>query len=129
MQSTRKGAGIGGSARAAIYIDNEIYTEEAETQGSVTSLPTTQKGWTYSEYGSKDVLKFEDIPMPEVKPDEVLVKVQAAALNPVDSKRMSGKFKNTDSELPVCVFVHFNSLGLSSYSFNLWCLCCTKEYS
>ncbi|XP_024381312.1 2-methylene-furan-3-one reductase [Physcomitrium patens] len=100
MQSTRKGAGIGGSARAAIYIDNEIYTEEAETQGSVTSLPTTQKGWTYSEYGSKDVLKFEDIPMPEVKPDEVLVKVQAAALNPVDSKRMSGKFKNTDSELP-----------------------------
>ena len=31
----------------------------------------------------------------------VLVKVQAAALNPVDYKRRLGKFKNTDSELPV----------------------------
>jgi len=95
--STRKSSAVGGSARAEIYIDNEIYVEEAEAK----AVPTTQKGWTYSEYGAKEVLKFEDIPVPEVKPDEVLVKVQAAALNPVDSKRRLGKFKATDSELPV----------------------------
>jgi len=95
--STRNSTAVGGSARAEIYIENEIYVEEAES----TAVPTTQKGWTYSEFGPKEVLKFEDIPVPEVKPDEVLVKVQAAALNPVDSKRRMGKFKNTDSELPV----------------------------
>lgn len=92
--STRKS--VGGSARAEIYIENEIYIEEAEA----AALPTTQKGWSYSEYGPKEVLKFDDIPVPEVKPDEVLVKVQAAALNPVDYKRRLGKFQNSDSALP-----------------------------
>lgn len=106
-QSTRKSTALGGSARAEIYIENEIYIEEAE--GSVMTVPTTQKGWTYSEYGPKEVLKFEDIPVPEVKGDEVLVKVQAAALNPVDSKRRLGKFKTTDSELPVGSFLLGNS--------------------
>jgi len=39
--------------------------------------------------------------VPSIAANEVLVKVHAAALNPVDSKRRSGKFKATDSQLPV----------------------------
>jgi len=106
MQNLRRKSTVGGgNARAQIYIDNELYVEESATKesapkGSAMEVPTTQKGWTYSEYGSREVLKFaEDIPVPEVKADEVLVKVHAAALNPVDFKRRSGKFPD-DSELP-----------------------------
>ena len=107
-----KSTALGGSARAEIYLQEAgsptavRYVEnEDEDSGSV---PTTQKGWTYSEYGAaKQVLKFEDsIPVPQVEPDEVLVAVKAAALNPVDCKRRLGKFQSTDSPLPVCPILH-----------------------
>lgn len=59
------------------------------------------KAWVYGEYGGVDVLKFEsNVVVPEVKDDQVLVKVAAAALNPVDFKRRLGKFNATDSPLP-----------------------------
>lgn len=66
------------------------------------AVPDTQQGWTYSEYGGKEVLKLEEISVPSIAANEVLVKVHAAALNPVDSKRRAGKFKATDAQLPVC---------------------------
>ncbi|KAK6133620.1 hypothetical protein DH2020_032650 [Rehmannia glutinosa] len=49
------------------------------------------KAWSYSEYGGVEVLKLENnVAVPEVKDDEVLIKVVAAALNPVDFKRRFG---------------------------------------
>nr|GMD97091.1 2-methylene-furan-3-one reductase [Ipomoea batatas] len=41
-----------------------------------------------------------NVSVPEIQDDQVLIKVAAAALNPVDSKRRQGKFKATDSPLP-----------------------------
>ncbi|XP_014503270.1 2-methylene-furan-3-one reductase [Vigna radiata var. radiata] len=69
---------------------------------STPSIPSHIKAWAYSEYGNiEDTLKFEsNIPIPQIKEDEVLIKVAAAALNPVDYKRAHGYFKNTDSPLP-----------------------------
>ncbi|KAH1205196.1 2-methylene-furan-3-one reductase [Glycine max] len=66
------------------------------------SIPSHMKAWTYSEYGkSKEVLKFnQSVALPEVKEDQVLIKVAAASLNPIDHKRMEGYFKNSDSPLP-----------------------------
>jgi len=67
------------------------------------SIPSHIKAWVYSEYGNtEDILKFEsNIPIPQIKEDHVLIKVVAAALNPIDYKRALGFFKNTDSPLPV----------------------------
>ncbi|KAG5534937.1 hypothetical protein RHGRI_022897 [Rhododendron griersonianum] len=70
----------------------------------MAEIPSHMKAWKYYDYGSfTDVLKFEtETTLPQVlKDDQVLVKVVAAALNPVDTARMMGFFKATDSPLPV----------------------------
>ena len=60
------------------------------------------KAWQYHEYGSVDVLKLaSDVPVPEINDDQVLVKVVAAALNPVDYRRRFGQMKAFDPPLPV----------------------------
>ncbi|KAL8534170.1 hypothetical protein ACS0TY_010250 [Phlomoides rotata] len=75
--------------------------ETSTTSSSYSSIPSTMKAWTYSEYGGVEVLKaVSDVAVPEINEDQVLIKVAAAALNPVDSKRRLGKFKATDSPLP-----------------------------
>lgn len=69
---------------------------------TATDVPATMKAWAYEEYGDASVLKLdESVSVPAVGEDQVLVRVAAAALNPVDSKRRMGKFKATDSPLPV----------------------------
>ena len=42
------------------------------------------KAIVQDRYGSPDVLQFNDIDKPEIKDDEVLVRVRAAAVNPLD---------------------------------------------
>jgi NADPH:quinone reductase-like Zn-dependent oxidoreductase len=44
------------------------------------------------QYGGPEVLKYEDAPRPEPKDNQVLVKVIAAAVNPVDAMIRSGKY-------------------------------------
>ncbi|KAI5679201.1 hypothetical protein M9H77_10151 [Catharanthus roseus] len=76
-------------------------SSQAAAAPSISSIPSSMKGWVYDEYGGVDVLKIDDnVTVPEVKDDQVLIKVAAAALNPVDFKRRLGKFKATDSPLP-----------------------------
>lgn len=44
------------------------------------------------EYGGPEVLKLENVPRPEPKENEVLVRVIAAGVNPADALLVSGKF-------------------------------------
>ena len=45
------------------------------------------------EYGNENVLIYEDAPVPEIQDDEVLIKVHAASVNPVDWKTREGYIK------------------------------------
>jgi NADPH:quinone reductase-like Zn-dependent oxidoreductase len=42
------------------------------------------------QYGGREVLSIDDIPVPAIAPDEVLVRVVAASINPVDWKVRAG---------------------------------------
>src|SRR6266571_4910643 len=56
------------------------------------ALPKTMKAIVAHEYGGPDVLKYEDVPLPEPKENEILVRVIAAGVNPVDGMIRSGMF-------------------------------------
>src|SRR5207237_10325302 len=44
------------------------------------------------EYGAPEVLKFDEVPRPEPKEDEVLVRVIASGVNPAGPLTLSGKY-------------------------------------
>ncbi|MGW2644402.1 NADP-dependent oxidoreductase [Streptomyces sp. NPDC001393] len=48
------------------------------------------KGISYRHYGGPEVLEYGDVRDPKLGPDQVLVKVRAAAVNPVDWKCREG---------------------------------------
>ena len=48
------------------------------------------KAIVYRRYGSAEVLKCEDIPKPVPNDDQILIKVRAAALNPLDWRMVGG---------------------------------------
>lgn len=51
------------------------------------------KAFVLESYGKKRPLKLADMPMPELRDDEVLVEVFAASVNQLDSKIRDGEFK------------------------------------
>jgi hypothetical protein len=48
------------------------------------------KANVYYDYGSPDVLRYEEIDKPTAGDTEVLIKVRAASVNPLDWKMMTG---------------------------------------
>ena len=61
---------------------------------------TTMKAARAHAYGGPEVLKVEDAPRPEPKDNEILVRVVAAGVNPVDAKVRAGMFKQPGASLP-----------------------------
>ncbi|MER6537608.1 NADP-dependent oxidoreductase [Streptomyces sp. 900105755] len=60
------------------------------------------KGISYSRYGGPEVLEYGEVKDPKVGPDSVLVKVRAAAVNPVDWKCREGHLHGIlDAVFPV----------------------------
>jgi NADPH:quinone reductase-like Zn-dependent oxidoreductase len=51
------------------------------------------KALVFNRYGKSDNVAFADIPRPALQPDEILVQVHAAGLNPIDPMIPKGTFK------------------------------------
>jgi len=56
------------------------------------SATPTMKAVVIHKYGGPEVLKYEDVPRPEAQADQILVRVIAAGVNPVDGMIRSGMF-------------------------------------
>lgn len=72
--------------------------------GSVVGQTTKpmMKAVVVHEYGGPEVLKYEDTPKPEPKDNEILIRVIAAGVNPVDGLIRSGKYaKFFNTTLPL----------------------------
>ena len=63
------------------------------------SAKTTMKAIVVHEYGGPEVLKYEDVPRPEPKEDQILVRVIAAGVNPVDAMIRSGMFAKYEKDV------------------------------
>jgi NADPH:quinone reductase-like Zn-dependent oxidoreductase len=60
------------------------------------------KAIAIKEFGGLDKLQLMDLPVPEIRPGEILVKVRAAGVNPVDWKIREGYLKDLFShQFPV----------------------------
>src|SRR6266481_6695801 len=69
---------------------------------STEALPKTMKAVVAHEYGGAEVLKLEEVPVPEPKENEVLVRVIASGVNPADPLILNGKFaKEFGTHLPL----------------------------
>lgn len=64
------------------------------------------KAFILDRYGKKQALRLGDMPEPEPGPDDVLVEVEAAGLNPLDSKIRDGAFKPILPYKPPLVLGH-----------------------
>jgi D-arabinose 1-dehydrogenase-like Zn-dependent alcohol dehydrogenase len=56
------------------------------------------KALIFKRYGRSPEIGFSDVPRPTPKPDELLVQVHAAGLNPIDNMILQGTFN------PSCTF-------------------------
>lgn len=63
---------------------------DCEPAPEISSETETMKAIAYRCYGSPDVLEFADIEKPTPEDDEVLVKIRAASVNPLDWHYMRG---------------------------------------
>ena len=60
----------------------------------------TMKAMRIHEFGGSDALVYEDAPKPEPKAGEVLIKVAAAGINPIDWKVEEGMMEQQAPHVP-----------------------------
>src|SRR5947207_2674613 len=78
-------------------------------------LPKTMKAVVAHEYGGPEVLKLEEIPVPEPKENEILVRVIASGVNPADPLILGGKYaKEFGTHL-----IHGGSGGVGSFAIQI----------
>ena len=76
---------ITASCTAALLLTSPALAQKPDA----TAAPRI-KAYSYHDYGSPDVLKLEEIEKPVPTDDQVLVKVRAASVNPLDWHYMEG---------------------------------------
>ena len=77
----------------AFVKQNDQTQENEESNGSILNIITeilSMKAVFIEQYGKLDQLRFADIPVSEPAAGEILIRVEASAINPVDWKIMQG---------------------------------------
>ena len=70
--------------------------------GSSGNTPKSMKAVVAHQYGGPEVLHLEEIPVPELKENEVLVRVMGSGVNPADPLIVSGQYaKEFRTHLPL----------------------------
>jgi NADPH:quinone reductase-like Zn-dependent oxidoreductase len=78
--------------------ENTKYRVKYHIEKGVSNM----KALAINEFGGLDKLQLMDLPVPEIRPREILVKVRAAGVNPVDWKIREGYLKDLFShQFPV----------------------------
>src|SRR5436189_4561782 len=80
--------------RASTAVLQYVFAIAFVTTSSARAAEQPMKAIVVHAYGGPEVLKYEDVPRPDPKDDQMLVRVIAAAVNPVDGMIRSGKFAN-----------------------------------
>jgi NADPH:quinone reductase-like Zn-dependent oxidoreductase len=75
------------SAGIAFFVSTMLTMSAAPQATSAT-----MKAIVVHQYGGPEVLKLDDAPRPEPKENEVLIRVMAAGVNPVDAYIRSGRY-------------------------------------
>src|SRR5437899_9667250 len=70
------------------------HTGATSEKKSASATSQTMKAIRIHNYGGPEVLHYEDAPRPDPKADEVLVRVHAAGVNPIDWKVREGHMKD-----------------------------------
>ena len=70
------------------------HTGATSEKKSTSAKSQTMKAIRIHNYGGPEVLKYEDAPRPEPQADEVLIRVHAAGVNPIDWKVREGEMKD-----------------------------------
>ncbi len=61
------------------------------------------------EYGNANVLRIEDLPVPTIAKDELLIKIHAASINPYDWQVREGMYKDmSQTKLPITLGQDFS---------------------
>lgn len=64
--------------------------EQTGGMGQATDLPTSMRALVYDGPGEAEVLHLADLPLPVAVLDELIVRVVAAGINPIDAKTRAG---------------------------------------
>ena len=63
------------------------------------------KALRFEKYGPSVVLSIQDLPLPVLQADEVLVQVKASSINPSDLGSVAGRFSRDDCSLLLALLI------------------------
>jgi NADPH:quinone reductase-like Zn-dependent oxidoreductase len=98
--STTGALGAVGSGGSAALFSSTSALAAPSSSNARTALPSMMRAVQFSKYGEASELKLVTIPRPSPRDNEVLVRVHAAGINPVDWKVRNGEAAALVSKLP-----------------------------
>ncbi len=82
--------------------DHSSHSTTAVEPGDLEPVPTSMRCVRIYSFGGPEVLRLEEVPLPSPRAGEILVRIHAASVNPVDYKIRGGLGpKITASDLPL----------------------------